>query len=121
MPSAGVADCRGGCGAPVDERILYDRRGDVVVAAGGGKYMSTAKRSAPQGDSVMIDAAEAADERDGCAVIGALSPDVDQAAGFTGAGAQVAVIEGEGGYADGGEADREIGQGRASDTADAMG
>lgn len=42
-------------------------------------------------------------------------------AGFTGAGAQVAVIEGEGGYADGGEADREIGQGRASDTADAMG
>jgi hypothetical protein len=52
--------------------------------------MSAAKGFAPQGDPLVIDAAEATCEVDGRAVVCALSGDVDQPAWFTLAGTQVA-------------------------------
>ena len=74
-----------------------------MIPGGGGEHVSAAKRGAPQGDPLVVDAVEAACEVDGRAVICALSGDVDQAAGFTFAGAQMAVVICEGSDTRGGE------------------
>ena len=109
MHTAGRLDGGGSRGGAVDEGVLNDRCGDVMIPGSGGEHMSAAKGCAPQGDTFVIDAVEASREGDGRAVIGALSGDVAQPARFTFAGAQVAVVKRQGGEPRGGEAGRGVG------------